>query len=111
MAFGATAAGSFGQFLFPPIGNVLIDSLGWQQALVIFAATLLLILPLSLALAGRPGAHASMAGSRGRVVDQSIGQALTEAFRHRSYTLLVLGFFTCGGWLAFITTCRPTSRM
>src|ERR671911_2399693 len=44
MAFGAgTAAGSFGQFLFPPIGNVLIDSLRWQQALVIFAATLLLI--------------------------------------------------------------------
>ena len=111
MAFGGTAAGSFGQFLFPPIGNVLIDSLGWQQALVIFAATLLLILPLSLALAGRPGAHASMAEPRA-VVDQSIGQALTEAFRHRSYTLLVLGFFTWRLSVAFITTvCRPTSRM
>jgi MFS family permease len=108
MAFGAgTAAGSFGQFLFPPIGNVLIDSLGWQQALVIFAATLLLILPLSLALAGRPSADAPMTGSRGRVAEQSIGQALTEAFQHRSYTLLVLGFFTCGFQLAFITTHLP----
>ena len=39
MAFGAgTAAGSFGQFLFPPIGNVLIDAFGWQQALLVFAA-------------------------------------------------------------------------
>ncbi len=108
MAFGAgTAAGSFGQFLFPPIGNVLIDSLGWQQALVIFAATLLLILPLSLALAGRPSADAPMTGSRGRVAEQSIGQALTEAFQHRSYTLLVLGFFTCGFQLAFITAHLP----
>jgi MFS family permease len=108
MAFGAgTAAGSFGQFLFPPIGNVLIDSLGWQQALVIFAATLLLILPLSLALAGRPGANAPTTAGHARVVDQSIGQALTEAFRHRSYTLLVLGFFTCGFQLAFITTHLP----
>src|ERR671917_2407946 len=56
MAFGAgAAAGSFGQFLFPPIGNVLIDSFGWQQSLVVFAVTVLLVMPLSLALATRPG--------------------------------------------------------
>ena len=51
MAFGAgTAAGSFGQFLFPPIGNILIDTLGWQQALIVFAFTLLPILPISIVL-------------------------------------------------------------
>jgi MFS family permease len=108
MAFGAgTAAGSFGQFLFPPIGNILIDSFGWSQALVIFAATLLLVLPLSLALATRPGASAPTTGGPVPVANQSIGQALTEAFRHRSYVLLVLGFFTCGFQLAFITTHLP----
>jgi MFS family permease len=105
MAFGAgTAAGSLGQFLFPPIGNILIDSLGWQQALVVFAATLLLVLPLSLALATRPGPNA---WGPMPVANQSIGQALTEAFQHRSYVLLVLGFFTCGFQLAFITTHLP----
>jgi predicted MFS family arabinose efflux permease len=41
------------------------------------------------------------------VANQSIRQALTEAFRHRSYVLLVLGFFTCGFQLAFITAHLP----
>ncbi|MDQ4135266.1 MAG: MFS transporter, partial [Pseudomonadota bacterium] len=106
LAFGAgTAAGSFGQFLFPPIGNVLIDALGWHQALVIFGASVLLILPLSLALA-TPRAPASGTGPAA-LPNQSIGQALAEAFRHRSYVLLVLGFFTCGFQLAFITAHLP----
>src|SRR5919202_825873 len=105
MAFGAgTAAGSFGQFLFPPIGNVLIGAFGWHEALVIFAASVLLVLPLSLALATR---SAPPAATSGPAANQSIGQALSEAFRHRSYVLLVLGFFTCGFQLAFITAHLP----
>src|SRR3954471_4748653 len=107
MAFGAgTAAGSFGQFLFPPIGNVLIDSFGWQQALLVFAASVLLVMPLALALATRPTGDAAQAGA-GAIPNQSIRQALTEAFQHRSYVLLVLGFFTCGFQLAFITVHLP----
>jgi len=106
MAFGAgTAAGSFGQFLFPPIGNALIDSFGWHEALVIFAGSVLLVMPLALALATRPGAATQ--ASAANVPNQSIRQALTEAFRHRSYVLLVLGFFTCGFQLAFITAHLP----
>ncbi len=106
MAFGAgTAAGSFGQFLFPPIGNVLIDSFGWQQALVIFSGSLLIVMPLALALATRPGSATQ--ASAANMPNQSIKQALTEAFRHRSYVLLVLGFFTCGFQLAFITAHLP----
>jgi predicted MFS family arabinose efflux permease len=108
LAFGAgTAAGSFGQFLFPPIGNVLIDSLGWHQALVIFAASVLLIMPLSLALARRGNDPSASAMPSAAPASQSIPEALGEAFRHRSYVLLVLGFFTCGFQLAFITTHLP----
>ncbi len=108
MAFGAgTAAGSFGQFLFPPIGNILIGSFGWQQALVIFAFSVLLVMPLALALATRPGAGATGQAGPAPVPGQSIAQALTEAFQHRSYVLLVLGFFTCGFQLAFITAHLP----
>src|SRR6201993_1137736 len=52
IALGAgTAAGSFGQFLFAPFGVALIDNFGWQSALTVFAALMLLIIPLSLALA------------------------------------------------------------
>ncbi|MBF9231856.1 MFS transporter [Microvirga alba] len=108
MAFGAgTAAGSFGQFLFPPIGNILIDSIGWNQALVVFAGSVLLVLPLSLALATRPGAKSGASAGPAPAPGQSIAQALSEAFRHRSYVLLVLGFFTCGFQLAFITAHLP----
>jgi MFS family permease len=107
MAFGAgTAAGSFGQFLFPPIGNILIDTLGWQQTLVVFAFTLLPILPISIVMATRKTGTAAGAAAA-NLPNQTIVQALSEAFKHRSYVLLVLGFFTCGFQLAFITVHMP----
>jgi MFS family permease len=109
LAFGAgTAAGSFGQFLFPPFGNLLIEQIGWQDALLVFAGTLMLIMPLSLALASRtPSSAGTKSAGPAEMPAQSIGQALSEAFQHRSYVLLVLGFFTCGFQLAFITAHLP----
>ena len=107
MAFGAgTAAGSFGQFLFPPIGNILIETLGWQQALIVFAFTLLPILPISIVMATRK-TGAAVGATVANLPNQTIAQALGEAFKHRSYVLLVLGFFTCGFQLAFITVHMP----
>ena len=105
IALGAgTAAGSFGQFLFAPFGVALIDNFGWQSALIVFAGLMLLIVPLSLALATPPRDH----GQRAAPADQqSFKTALAEAFGHRSYVLLVLGFFTCGFQLAFITVHLP----
>jgi MFS family permease len=105
MALGAgTAAGSFGQFLFAPVGVALIDNFGWQAALTVFAGLMLLIIPLSLALATPPAATSANASARD---EQSFTTALAEAFGHRSYVLLVLGFFTCGFQLAFITVHLP----
>src|ERR1700724_3192340 len=105
IALGAgTAAGSFGQFLFAPFGVAMIDNFGWQSALLVFAALMLLILPLSLALSTPP----TVATTEAPVADQqSFKTALAEAFGHRSYVLLVLGFFTCGFQLAFVTVHLP----
>jgi MFS family permease len=104
LAFGAgTAAGSFGQFLFSPIAVALIDNLGWQSALLIFGVTVLAIIPLSLALA-TPSETAPQAGAPR---PQSVVQALVEAFGHRSYMLLVIGFFTCGFQVFFIAVHLP----
>ena len=101
-AFGfGTAAGSFGQFLYSPVAVALMDTFGWQQTLTIFAVSMLAVLPLSLALATPPSEAAHGAGS------QSLRHALREAFAHRSYVLLVLGFFTCGFQLQFITVHMP----
>ncbi|WP_213774199.1 MFS transporter [Bradyrhizobium sp. dw_78] len=104
LALGAgTAAGSFGQFLFAPFGVAMIDSFGWQAALMVFAALMLLIVPLSFALRTPPVEVVNV-----RAADQqSFRTALVEAFGHRSYVLLVLGFFTCGFQLAFITVHLP----
>ncbi|GGE45062.1 MFS transporter [Agaricicola taiwanensis] len=108
VALGAgTAAGSFGQFLFAPLGISLINSFGWQGALLIFASLMLLIVPLSVALATRRTASADGSAVTYVPPSQSIKQALREAFAERSYVLLVLGFFTCGFQLAFITTHLP----
>ncbi len=104
-AFGAgTAAGSFGQFLYSPLAHALIEAFSWQTALLVFAGTLLLVLPLSLMLVTPPAAP-SVAGAP---KPQSSRQALIEAFGHRSYVLLVIGFFTCGFQLAFITVHLPS---
>jgi MFS family permease len=104
VALGAgTAAGSFGQFVFAPFGVAMLDNFGWQPALTVFACLMLLVVPLSLALATPPSLSSPVA-----VADQqTFTHALAEAFGHRSYVLLVLGFFTCGFQLAFITVHLP----
>jgi MFS family permease len=107
LAFGAgTAAGSFGQFLYSPVAVMLMGVVGWQETLVIFGLSVLIVLPLSLALAtGRSAVPTVPAAARPA---QSLRQALAEAFGHRSYVLLVLGFFTCGFQLAFVTVHLPS---
>ena len=106
LAFGAgTAAGSLGQFMYSPIGVALMDAYGWQTALTIFAGVTLLILPLAIALATPRGSAPAQVSAADA---QPLGQALAEAFGHRSYVLLVLGFFTCGFQLAFVTVHLPS---
>src|SRR3984957_14258944 len=94
VALGAgTAAGSFGQFVFAPFGVAMLDNFGWPTALMVFAGLMLLVVPLSLALATPPS---SSSGAASATQEQTFKHALAEAFGHRSYVLLVLGFFTCG---------------
>ena len=105
LSFGlSTAAGSFGQFLFSPLAAGLLDGFGWQAALVVFALLTLLMAPLALPLA-TPSMDAARAP--GAELQQSLKHALAEAFAHRSYVLLVIGFFTCGFQLFFITVHLP----
>jgi MFS family permease len=107
-ALGAgTAAGSFGQFVFAPFGVALIQNAGWQSTLLVYATLMLLVIPLALALA-TPPATAAAPGAPAADAPQSLKHALSEAFGHRSYVLLVLGFFTCGFQLAFVTAHLPS---
>ena len=98
-----TGAGSFGQFLFAPFGVALIDSYGWQMALLVFGGLLFMAIPLAFVLTTPPATSHQETGKQ-----QSMGDAFREAFQHRSYVLLVLGFFTCGFQLAFVTAHLPS---
>lgn len=102
LVFGfATAAGSFGQFLFSPVTQGLIVTFGWHDSLTILAAMMATIPLLAIPLQGKPAAKMYHGH------DQSIGEALKEAFGHRSFLLLTAGFFVCGFQVAFITTHFP----
>lgn len=97
----AGAAGSFGQFVMLPYGQVLISQVGWQNALLVLALTVLLIVPLSAALVEDKKKQAQ------EFQRQSIGEALREAFGHRGYVLLCLGYTVCGFQLMFISVHFP----
>jgi MFS family permease len=104
-SFGiATAASSMGQFVFAPLGQLFIAAYGWQNALLLLAASTLLMVVLSVPLGASKGGVA-----RGAMeLDLSIGQALQRGFGHGSYLLLISGFFVCGFQIAFLTVvCRP----
>ncbi|MEZ0308017.1 MAG: MFS transporter, partial [Ramlibacter sp.] len=99
----AAAAGSFGQFLMVPVEGFLISGVGWQQALLTLAVFVLLIAPLALGLR-EPGFAAGSPPPR----DQSILQALREAFKYPSFQLLMAGYFVCGFQVVFIGVHMPS---
>ena len=99
----AAAAGSFGQFLMVPVEGLLISQMGWQTALVILAAAAMLIIPLAWGLR-EPALNAPGQANR----DQTIAQALKEAFKYPSFQLLMAGYFVCGFQVVFIGVHMPS---
>ena len=99
----AAAAGSFGQFLMMPLEGQLIAQLGWQTALLVLAAMVLLIVPLAFGLR-EPGFHGSAPIQR----TQSAGHAFAEALRYKSFLLLTAGYFVCGFQVVFIGVHMPS---
>ncbi|MFZ9468711.1 MAG: MFS transporter [Betaproteobacteria bacterium] len=98
----AAAAGSFGQFLMVPVEGQLILALGWQQALVVLGLGSLLILPLAW------GLRESAMGHVTSLRQQTIAQAVREAFAYRSFQWLMAGYFVCGFQVVFIGVHMPS---
>ncbi|HEY7748679.1 MAG TPA: MFS transporter [Aestuariivirgaceae bacterium] len=104
-AFGiATAAGSMGQFIFAPLGQGFIAAFGWQTALLWLAAIALLMVVFAIPL-NAPSARTAAAAKDDTTI--TLRSAVTGAFGHPSFILLVLGFFVCGFQLAFVTIHLP----
>ena len=97
------AGGSFGQFVFAPIIQKLIQWLGWMGSMWSMAALTLLAIPLLNRLTSDTHAPAKAPDPEG-----GLKKAVHDAMQNPSYLLLHLGFFTCGFHIAFLVTHLPT---
>ena len=97
----ATAAGSAGQVVGPPLAEALLGVMPWSSVFLVFAA---------LILAALAGAAADPRARRARpvhVAEESMGAIVGRAVRDPSFILIFLGFFSCGYQLGFITAHFP----
>jgi MFS family permease len=97
------AGGSFGQFVFSPLVQAIIQASGWVAAMLSLAATTLLTIPLAFLMRGQKPAP----GAAAAVDESTLGRQVREALRDKSYLCLHAGFFTCGFHIAFLVTHLP----
>jgi len=96
----ATAAGSAGQVIGPPLAEYLLSVMTWQMTFVTFAAMILSVLVVL------PMMRTETVATKAEL-EESIGQVLVRAFKDPSYTFIFLGFFSCGYQLSFVTAHFP----
>ena len=99
------AGGSFGQFVFAPLMQAMINSVGWIAAMLTMAATTLLTIPLAWPLRQQPAAVAAKAVAAPDAI--KLGAQVRLALKDKSYLCLHAGFFTCGFHIAFLVTHLP----
>jgi len=97
----ATAAGSAGQVFGAPVAEALLSQFPWQTVFVIFSVTIL------AALAALPLLRSPARTTPQKGAEEPMGTVLKRALRDPSFTLIFLGFFSCGYQLAFITAHFP----
>ncbi|MCH2249813.1 MAG: MFS transporter [Cognatishimia activa] len=95
----ATAAGSAGQVFGAPVAEWMLGFMSWQNTFLVFAAAVLAVLAL-LPMMRAPSVSKAQ-------IEESMGEILMKALKDPSYTLIFLGFFSCGYQLAFITAHFP----
>jgi len=97
------AGGSFGQFIFAPLTQMILAAYGWITAMFALAAASLLTIPLAWTLREKEVSRLNADSQP----SQSIGQQVAQAMKDRSYLCLHAGFFTCGFHVAFLVTHLP----
>lgn len=100
LAMGLVSAGSSaGQLVLAPLAAVMIGGIGWQGALLAFAALTLAVLPMASAFRQPPP----------RIEPTVDAPAIDAraALREPSYWFVTAGFFVCGFHVSFLTTHMP----
>ncbi|MEO8005934.1 MAG: MFS transporter [Betaproteobacteria bacterium] len=97
------AAGSLGTMVLAPLGQGMINGLGWKAAMVAFAAIAASMAIFSLAIREQPLAQDNPSATK-----QNLGDAVREAVSHRGFIYMTIAFFACGFQLVFIATYLPS---
>ncbi len=100
----ATAAGSVGQIIGPPVADTLLRVMPWSSVFLFFAAAIIAVLVVLPVFKGKPAA-ANIAEQS--VPQSNMGEVVMAALRDRNYIMIFLGFFSCGFQLAFVTAHFP----
>ena len=101
------AGGSFGQFVFAPLNQMLIATIGWMGAMWTMAVAALATLPLARGMLRKHDDSAGATGVASIATTMTLREQLRIASRDRSYWCLHAGFFTCGFHIAFLVTHLP----
>ena len=101
MALTATGV-SLGQFFVTPAAPPIIEAFGWRAGLLGLMGMIGIVVLLAAILRSRP-----VTPARALEAEQSLREALTEAWGHSGYLLLTAGFFVCGFHVQFIVTHLP----
>lgn len=108
-AFGlTTAAGSFGMFAVIPGAQAMLSNFSWQTSMQIFAITCSVMIACALFMRTKAPSKISEAASKSGESHQTLKEAINEAFHHKGYWLILLGFFVCGFHVMFIATHLPS---
>ncbi|MGA1228929.1 MAG: MFS transporter, partial [Burkholderiaceae bacterium] len=118
------ATASLGQFLVVPLGQGFIEAYGWSTAVLIMAVAMATTPALALALRARKKSMAQAASvaagedtqsnapsnpppNTTTSTAQSLRDAVTQAFGHNSYWLLMARFILSGFHVAFVSVHLP----
>lgn len=99
-----TAVGSSGMFVFPPLTQLLINNVGWQNALVVLGGVVLAVVLFAF---GLPQRQQNEVGLQTDIQEEPFIEILKKARGHVGYMLLIVGFFVCGFHVAFIAAHLP----
>ena len=98
-----TCAGSFGYFVSPLLVRYSLVETGWENTLLYFSLLLGVGLIVSL-FVSTPKIPVGVNQDN----NQTVSEALKEAFANKSFIYLTLGFFVCGWHIALVATHIPT---
>ena len=115
MAIGIVVAmASIGYFFSPMYTKFALSAFGWEKTLQTFLYFIIFgmiagifLFPVKKNKIESPSIKTQEQNNKITIKEQSIGEALKEAFSHKGFILLTFGFFVCGFNITLVSAHIP----